>query len=794
MNQDRTKRKLTAIFSADVVEYSRLIESDEAWTIKSLEENRRLMSSLIEGHNGRVVDSPGDNLLAEFGSVINAVECAVKVQEELNIKNSKLMEDNRMHFRIGVNLGDVVEEEDRIYGNGVNIAARLEGLAEPGGICISGTAYDQVIAKLNLEYEYLGEHSVKNIAIPIRVYRVVINIDAARKIFVKNRFLSRIGIVGFITCIAAAISLTALIIEAAIWYLKPAPPAEPRPVMRSEYVLPEDQQLFRALDGRFHLAVSPDGSQFAYSTTKGIYIRSMSELDARLISGTNEDASSLFFSPDGQWIGYFSTTDKKLKRISVSGGAPTNLCDITVGAHAYWYEDNTIVYSDFFSGVYRIPAKGGTPEVLVEGPKFAGGKLLPDGQSVMFLDLSSQPYKTMVQSLDTGEQKVVLESAVGSYSPTGHLVYSAENNLFAVPFDLEKLEITGGAVSLMETPLGSAHSDSGTLVYVPRTADAGGSSVSPKHTLVWVDQQGKETPLKEDPGDYGDFKISPDGKGVALTVNKESNTDIWVLDLVRNNMRRLTFHVGDDNNPLWTPDSQRILYQRFDTGRSNIYSKAANGTGEEEKIVSASERVLFPWSWSSEGKTLVLWELTLTPMQFDIGIVAMEGENLRNPLLADKKFNEGDPQVSPDGQWLAYHSDESGQFQVYVSSFPQVDKGKWQVSLDGGISPRWSPDGRKLYYQRENSVIAVDVEMEPVFNPGNEEILFEGNYLTLQPNTQFSSVLWDVHPDGNKFLMMKEERRTGDESTTEESEAANPRKIIIVTNWDEEFKQRVPVE
>src|SRR4030042_4417857 len=141
MNQNRTKRKLTAILSADVVGYSKMMETDEAWTNKSLEENKKLVSSFIKEHNGRVVDAPGDNLLAEFSSVINAVQCAVKVQEALNNKNSKLMEDNRMHFRIGVNLGDVVEEEDRIYGNGVNMAARRGGLAEPGGICISGTAY-----------------------------------------------------------------------------------------------------------------------------------------------------------------------------------------------------------------------------------------------------------------------------------------------------------------------------------------------------------------------------------------------------------------------------------------------------------------------------------------------------------------------------------------------------------------------------------------------------------------------------------------------------------------------------
>ncbi len=188
MNQDRTKRKLTAILSADVVGYSRMMEADEAWTIKSLEDNKSLFSGLISDYEGRVVDAPGDNILAEFTSVINAVECAVKIQQELKSKNSKLIEEHRMEFRIGINLGDVVEEDGRIYGNGVNIAARLEGLAEPGGICISRTAYDQIHTKLDLGYEYLGEHNVKNITVPVRVYRILTDSKSSGKVIGEKKY------------------------------------------------------------------------------------------------------------------------------------------------------------------------------------------------------------------------------------------------------------------------------------------------------------------------------------------------------------------------------------------------------------------------------------------------------------------------------------------------------------------------------------------------------------------------------------------------------------------------------
>jgi adenylate cyclase len=172
MTEERATRKLSGILSADAVGYSRLMEEDEASTIRNLENSKRLMSKLIEQFKGRVVDAPGDNLLAEFGSVVDTAECAVKIQQELKIKNTELPDNRKMEFRIGVNLGDIVEEADRIYGDGVNIAARLEGLAEPGGICISGRVYDQVENKLDLVYEYIGKHAAKNIKKPLRVYQV----------------------------------------------------------------------------------------------------------------------------------------------------------------------------------------------------------------------------------------------------------------------------------------------------------------------------------------------------------------------------------------------------------------------------------------------------------------------------------------------------------------------------------------------------------------------------------------------------------------------------------------------
>jgi len=238
MNEERARRKLSGILSADAVGYSRLMEEDEASTIRTLEDSKESMANLIQQYRGKVVDAPGDNLLAEFGSVVDATDCSVKIQRELKTKNMELPDNRKMEFRIGVNLGDVVEEADRIYGDGVNIAARLEGLAEPGGICISRTAYDHVKNKLEVGYEYLGEHSVKNIAEPVRVYRVLMDPDAAGKVIGEKRFLGKfsrktamIAIIGLIIVAGGLIGWNI--------YLQQSKKVEPASIDKMAFPLPD---------------------------------------------------------------------------------------------------------------------------------------------------------------------------------------------------------------------------------------------------------------------------------------------------------------------------------------------------------------------------------------------------------------------------------------------------------------------------------------------------------------------------------------------------------------------------
>jgi Tol biopolymer transport system component len=476
-----------------------------------------------------------------------------------------------------------------------------------------------------------------------------------------------------------------------------------------------------------------------------------------------------------------------------------DLCDAAVVYGAVWYEDNTIVYSDVFGGgIYRVSSNGGDPELLVSGVT-AMPQLLPDGKSVVFMDVASQPYKTVVQSLESEKRTVVLESGAGFYLPTGHIVYLAGENGFAVPFDLEKLETVGEAVPLnfsySTSASGFALSDSGTLVVVPGIDDTRTDATSLKLTFVWVDREGNEEPLGAEPKQYGSFEISPNGIKVAMTIFADGNQDIYIWDIASKTQRRLTIDKAADSEPLWTPDSQKIV---FVSGRSeniycDIYWKNENGTGVVEKLLSLPDRVVIPSSWSSDRKTLILWEIMTSPFQSDIGMMAIEGNRERKGLLQEKYY-EAHPQISPDGRFIAYTSNEPGKEEIIVRSFPDVDSGdRWIVSNSGGHSPLWSPNGNEIYYRNGDATMVVPIETEPTFNPGNPDILFEGTYHFGYYATQIVT-LWDIHPTNGKFLMLKPPSPTDDETTGGDIAEEDPRKIIVVTNWFKELKGKVPVD
>ncbi len=573
-----------------------------------------------------------------------------------------------------------------------------------------------------------------------------------------------------------ALLLVAVITGIAIWNLKPAPAPAPRPVTRTVINLPPGDQL--AGLGSPAIALSPDGSQLAYVAIRGgrqqIYLRALDSLEARPIAGT-EGANTPFFSPDGQWLGFFAVG--KLKKISVSGGAALTLGDAALPVGASWGSHGMIAFAPTLSGVLQqVPDAGGTLQPLTRLEKGEAGhgwpEFMPGGKAVLFAAApSAANFAVAVQSVGMGERRNLIQGGTNPrYAPSGHLVYAQGGSLMAVQFDPQRLTATGAAVPVLEgvlsTRFGAAQysfSAKGSLVYVP------GGIQSAQLRLVWVNRSGAEQPLAVPTHAYVNPRLSPDGRRLAVEIEGQ----IWLYDLSRETLTRFTFE-GDTNiRPVWIPDGKRIAFTSDKEGPLNIFWQLADGSGGRERLTS-SEYTQFPISSSADGQLLAFVEVNPTT-QRDISLLRL-GDRKVQPFLRTR-FNETLPRFSPDGRWLAYASDESGRYEVYVQPYPGPG-GKWQISTEGGTEPVWSRNGRELFYRSGDKMMAADVTTQSSFSAGTPKVLFERHY----QGTAVPTPNYDVSPDGQRFLMLK---------PSEAAEAA-PTQINVVLNWFEELKRKVP--
>ena len=556
---------------------------------------------------------------------------------------------------------------------------------------------------------------------------------------------------------------------------------EPRPVNRFDYELSEGQ-LFR-FSGEPIMALSPDGRNFVYNTQDGLYLRTMGDLEARLIPGTEPILSTPVFAPDSQAIAYWDISGQ-LKRIGISGGAPVVIAEVSSNVYGLSWEADGTIFVGLPDGVYRVSANGGTPELVVEADFPYGPRLLPDEDSVLFNVTTTQNWddsQIVVQSLSTSERTVLVEGGTDAhYFPTGHLVYALGDGLFAVAFDPDTLTVSGGTVPLVQGVMrttgttGASNysvSDDGTLAYVI------GSATAAQHTLVWVDREGREEPIGAPPRNYTSPRISPDGMRVALNP-RDQEVDIWIWDLIRETLTRLTFDPGTDTFPVWSPDGLRIAFSSGRGGdRGGIYWRAADGSGLVERLAESGGQ-MFPSSFLPDATGIIFRGALTGAENDDIAIVSLDGGGDTTPLL-QTTFRERNPELSPDGRWLAYASNESGREEIFVRGFPEVDAGgRWQVSTGGGLQPLWSRDGRELFYRSGDALLAVSIETDPTFIAGNAEVVFERQYANPQGGRTY-----DISPDGERFLMIKQV-----ESASEASQ------IIVVQNWFEELKRLVPTE
>jgi para-nitrobenzyl esterase len=529
------------------------------------------------------------------------------------------------------------------------------------------------------------------------------------------------------------------------------------------------------------VAVSPDGRNIFYIAVRDgeqeIYRYSLKEKSAQPIPGSDGVRSAPFFSPDGRFLAF--SANGQLKKASLAGGMPTLLTDTPSFWGGSWVED-TILYGGNLSpstlGLHRVSSAGGTPQTLIlaDADKgettFAFPQILPGSKKILFSVLGRDAWHTEILSPDTGQRKLILEAArQARYLPTGHLVYekSGTGTLMAVPFDLTTLELRGDPVPILEGvrhhPTSGVNynlSDEGTLVYIPR----------PQHDqkLVWVDRRGRETPILHQPKGFETPRLSPEGKRVALTLSEPSRSNVWIYDLEKDTLRRLT-DGALDTTPVWTPDGQGIIFQSRRGGEYGLYRQAADGSDSAEPMTVPTRMAQIPGSFAPDGN-LMSFRSRRT-----IWMLSPEGDKESQALVTTPPGFFCCSTFSPDGRWFAYVSYETNQGQVYVNSYPKPGVKIMVSGAEGGEQPVWSPTGSELFYRSGNKMMSVSVGTGPTFRAGKPEVLFEGSYV-LDPHIS-AIPYYDVSADGQRFLMIKDDTK--------------PDQIHVILNWFEELERLV---
>jgi Tol biopolymer transport system component len=539
--------------------------------------------------------------------------------------------------------------------------------------------------------------------------------------------------------------------------------------------------------------ISPNGKYIAFtarnaSGRRTLWVRALDTLIAQSLPGTDE-AFGPFWSPDSQSIGFFTTTDGKLKRIDVSGGLPANLCDASAGRGAAWSKDGVILFAPGSTGpLYRVPSTGGHPVIATKlstgQTSHRGPSFLPDGQHFLYYAVGTSPEMQGVYlgSLNSSDTKRVLAGETNAIYDSGFLLYVQNGALMGTPFDTGKLELSGDAVAVAEpvavdfNMIAASVSQNDTLVY------RNGLAANESRQLAAFDRTGKMIQTVGPVGRYIGLDWSPDGKRLAVHRHDGDGGDIWLFELLRGTMSRFTYDVTQDNSmPIWSPDGAHIVFSSLRNGKWGLYQKITSGSGNDELLYESVGTEKAPMSWSPDGKFIV-FEVTDPKTAWDLWVLPVTGDRKPYPIM-QTAFNETWAEVSPNGKWIVYDSDETGGYEIYVRPFPSGD-GKWQVSANGGWFPRWHKDGKELFYAdaaANGKLLSVRVNTagsEPEFSPPTP--LFESGYVNI--NHVIVHHKYAVSPDGQRFIIPRAESASGGESQQPP--------ITVVLNWTASFTKK----
>jgi TolB-like protein/class 3 adenylate cyclase/Tol biopolymer transport system component/tetratricopeptide (TPR) repeat protein len=580
--------------------------------------------------------------------------------------------------------------------------------------------------------------------------------------------------------------------------------AQPKPVRKFEIDIGRVSGNLGIQGVPAEVALSRDGKRMAYAANlegeKRIYVRELDETIVRELEGT-EGAWMPFFSPDGNWIG-FQTLAGKLKKVAFDGGGAREICDSFPPIGGTWLDDDTIIFTGQdeskvgspFSDLFRVPSSGGIPELITEAKGAATGEythcqpvtMVGLGAVLFGVAVDVDTYNTALLDLETGKYETILRGArAASYSSSGHIVFYRDNALWSVPFDANKMKPYGTErkiQSITSMNLGSvsmpyAISNDHSLLYMPEFVEP-----EIKRQLVWLDRNGQARDVQLGHRPYFDPRVSPDGTRIVLGFDESGNKDIWVHEIAReNSLIRVTTDSEFDSTAVWDRDSASIFFgSTRGANFYDIYRKRADGVGDAQ-LVLASRLTQSPMEVSPDGNTLLFNVLhgMNDGANRDIGTKALGREAAAAAIvdttvrtIIDSPLLEDTPRFSPDGKWIVYAEDRG----VWVRPFPDVDEGKFQVSVENGTQPTWSPDGSEIFYRSATHMMSVPVETEPKFAAESAVPLFDDIYFRFDEySTQYD--IADTS-DGIRFLMMKE---IPDTATT---------KLVYVENWLAPYLER----
>ena len=571
-----------------------------------------------------------------------------------------------------------------------------------------------------------------------------------------------------------------LVAVALVPYLGTGPSPDPGPVIRFDYELPEGHVLNPSLPYPL-VGVSPDGATIAYVANSQLYLWNLEQGDARPVSATADAPADPIFSPDGSWVAYFSRADGQIKKVAVDGGAVLPLGDVdSPYLMASWDGNDAIVYAQR-QGVMRIPANGGESELIVVArpdETLSAPWMLPDRKSVLLTVRTSVGSVSVAHVLESGDRKTLVQGGADArYLPTGHIVYTAQDALYAAPFDVTTLDLTGVAVAVVEDVLNSGSAsysfgDGGTLAYLP------GETIGYRGALSWMDGAGETTPIVGENGSYRFVRLSPDVDRVAALIRDQNGVDnVWVHDIRSGTPLQLTDDDRAKGSLAWSPDGERVTF----SSDEYIYRLRVDGSEPAELLWTHDEPV-GAMNWSSDGSFLAFD--TATSLLTQAGDIWIFSERARIATrLTETDDVEAAPAFSPGGDWISYVRRDIGGNRVWVAPHPGPGPARQVSTVTGGVQggwSAWSEDGRALYYRgigpNFERIMAVAVETETDFTRSEPRTVLD---------LPSSSTVWDLDPEGERFLVLGNVAISG-------IDAENAR-INVVVNWFEELKARVPV-